>query len=300
MAVNGKNRSADSKSIEADSLQHSEENVVMEEIGRIFNSSLVIDEVFEQIGSQIQRLISFDRIRINVFDRDIGNLTNVYVSGLDISAHSVGNETPLNEPPASTLLGSGQVVVVQGMNKLELSKNFPELVPGFKAGLRSFIAIPLIFNDVVVGSLGLQSRRQNAYSNCDVQIARHAASQISGAIARARLISERIQAEESQRRLAEENAVIAEIGRIISSSADISEVYAQFGEIVSKLIPCDRISITTADFAAGEGQTAYVRGVEIDGRTRGYFSSKRFYHREGRPTTNRGSLRGGGGNRISP
>ena len=67
----------------------------------------------------------------------------------------------------------------------------------------------------------------------------------------------------------EEYEVMAEIGRIISSSAEISEVYAQFGQAVNKHLPFDRISVTTADVSLGIGRTAYAWGTVITGRIPG-------------------------------
>ena len=66
------------------------------------------------------------------------------------------------------------------------------------------------------------------------------------------------------RQLAEQNAVLAEIGRIITSSLDISEIYPLFGEQVRKLIPFDRIDIVTADIEAGTLTVEYIHGMDID------------------------------------
>ena len=49
--------------------------------------------------------------------------------------------------------------------------------------------------------------------------------------------------EEAAKRIAQENATMAEIGRIISSTLNIEEVYEHFAEEVRKLIPFDRIAI---------------------------------------------------------
>ncbi|PKB71195.1 MAG: hypothetical protein BZY87_06925 [SAR202 cluster bacterium Io17-Chloro-G6] len=70
-------------------------------------------------------------------------------------------------------------------------------------------------------------------------------------------------------RQAEENAVMAEIGRIISSSTDISEVYAQFGQVVNRLLQFDRISVASTDLEKGEVQTAYAWGIGVPGREPG-------------------------------
>ena len=69
-------------------------------------------------------------------------------------------------------------------------------------------------------------------------------------------------AERSQ--LAEQNAVLAEIGRIITSSFDISEIYPLFGEQVRRLIPFDRIDIVTADLERNTLTVEYIHGMDIE------------------------------------
>ena len=71
--------------------------------------------------------------------------------------------------------------------------------------------------------------------------------------------------QEEAKRLAEETAVLAEIGRIISSSLDIESAYDPFAEQVHKLIPFDRIVVTLLDPEGGPGTATYVRGVDIVG-----------------------------------
>ena len=66
------------------------------------------------------------------------------------------------------------------------------------------------------------------------------------------------------RQLAERNAVLAEIGRIITSSLDISEIYPLFGEQVRRLIPFDRIDIVTADLQRNTLTVEYIHGMDIE------------------------------------
>ena len=86
-------------------------------------------------------------------------------------------------------------------------------------------------------------------------------------------ITERKQAEEALRegekrtkQLAHENAVMAEIGRIISSTLDINEVYGRFSEEVRKLITFDRIVINTINPDRDSVTTVYMAGSEIGDR----------------------------------
>jgi signal transduction histidine kinase len=80
---------------------------------------------------------------------------------------------------------------------------------------------------------------------------------------------ERKRAEEVIKRMAEETAVLAEIGRIISSSLEIAQVYERFSGQVLKLIPCDRIAVNLVDLAQGRLETAYVHGAQIPGQQPG-------------------------------
>ena len=75
--------------------------------------------------------------------------------------------------------------------------------------------------------------------------------------------------EEAQRRLANDNAVVAEIGRIITSSLDINDVYARFVERVRELIPSDRTAITLTDDALESVTVEYVLGPHVPGSRAG-------------------------------
>ncbi len=89
-------------------------------------------------------------------------------------------------------------------------------------------------------------------------------------------ITDRKRAEEEQRRnreaaerLAEEMAVIAEIGRLIGSTLDIDEVYERFAVETRKLILFDRLAINLYDFKKSTLRVAYVSGSSISDRQQG-------------------------------
>ncbi|RPI99572.1 MAG: GAF domain-containing sensor histidine kinase, partial [Deltaproteobacteria bacterium] len=75
--------------------------------------------------------------------------------------------------------------------------------------------------------------------------------------------------EKTARQLAKENAVVAEIGRIIGSTLDIEEVYERFAEEVRKIIPFDRIVINLIDTEKNTFSNAYVTGIGIEDRKAG-------------------------------
>jgi two-component system, cell cycle sensor histidine kinase and response regulator CckA len=77
------------------------------------------------------------------------------------------------------------------------------------------------------------------------------------------------ESEETAKKLAQENAIMAEIGRIISSTLNIEEVYERFAVEVGKLIPFDRIVINLNDYKNNTILTSYVGGIYVTGRSPG-------------------------------
>ena len=72
--------------------------------------------------------------------------------------------------------------------------------------------------------------------------------------------------EEEAKRLAQENAIVAEIGRIISSTLDIEEIYDGFAQEVKKIIPFDRISVNMINADDYTNIMTIVSGVSIQER----------------------------------
>ena len=62
---------------------------------------------------------------------------------------------------------------------------------------------------------------------------------------------------------------MAEIGRIISSTLNIDEVYERFSQEVHKLIPFDRIEIVTINPQDYTITIAYITGIDVPGRNAG-------------------------------
>ncbi len=76
-------------------------------------------------------------------------------------------------------------------------------------------------------------------------------------------------ASEEMRLLAQENELLGEVGRIISSSLDIDDVYAGFAEQLRTLIQFERLAISLVNLDDNTFTNAYVLGDVVPGRQRG-------------------------------
>ena len=251
-----------------------QENAIIAEIGRIISSTLDINDVYDHFAEAVRKLIPFDRISINIINPKDRTFSILYAAGLDAAGRKEGDIIPLAGTAAEEVMQAHSSLLLGNLE--EFVSRFPGLLPLLEAGFQSMMLVPLISRDQVMGILNLQLRKPPLYTEQDLKLAENVGTQIAGAIANAQLYNERRRAEETlgkseeeAKRLSQENAAMAEIGRIISSTLRIEEVYDRFAEEVSKLIPLDRICISLLKPEAGMMENAYVSGIEVPDRKAG-------------------------------
>lgn len=251
---------------DASALKNAEEEVqrlarrdrVVAEIGGVVSSSLDIDEVYERFANLIGEVIPWDRLVISLKDGPSGTETRAYVAGFDIPESRRGARHGLDQSiyAESGFPERGWLAVGEQMEAF--AGRIPAVAAAFEAGIRSGLGVPLIFGDEAIGEVGFGSLKAQAYDESDLETVRRTAPQLSSAIANARLHA-------ALGKEATEREVLADIGRIMSSTFDIDDVYDHFAEQVERLIPFDRISIAEVDPDRGTITNTYVTGVEVPG-----------------------------------
>jgi PAS domain S-box-containing protein len=164
-------------------------------IGRIISSTLEIDKVYELFAEEVGKAIPFDRIAINIIDLERGTHTPTYVTGND-AGRRAGDVVPLTGTCTQEVMRTGSSQLIQEDDIEKVKEHFPGLSPLFQAGVRSFMAVPLISKDQVIGVLNFGALKQDAYADADVKLAESIGNQIAGAIASSELYAERKRAEE--------------------------------------------------------------------------------------------------------
>ncbi|MFP6595681.1 MAG: GAF domain-containing protein [Dehalococcoidia bacterium] len=64
--------------------------------------------------------------------------------------------------------------------------------------------------------------------------------------------------------------IVAEIGRLLSSTSEIGDVYPRFAGLVGELIEFDRLSVSSIDSSTGLMEILYVDGVYLSDRDAGF------------------------------
>ncbi|MBC8453116.1 MAG: PAS domain S-box protein, partial [Chloroflexi bacterium] len=189
----------------------------------------------------------------------------IVVDGLEVAHGSLGAYRPFSETVIQAkILANQERLVVNGAQYREHADRNPTEQRRYDAGLRSLLMVPLVWQGRSIGSLNVRSTNPNAYGEHEIELAEQISAQIAGAIATSAQYT-LIEAESSERqRLAEEQSVIAQIGRIASSSLDTNEVFTTFSEQAQKLIPFDRFVVSVISEDRSELIDEFVYGIKFD------------------------------------
>jgi PAS domain S-box-containing protein len=247
-----------------------EEQTAIAEIGRIVSSTLDLNEVFSSFADQVRDLLPFNRLVISLVDEGKTTITDAFVDGQEIDDGKPGNQHPLSGDIKESVVRRNSTLVV---NKPEQAKPWAKRggeITRLSAGLVSVLIVPLAWQGEVVGALSFRSVKEDVYGAHEVNLAERVGAQIAGAVASANQYS-KLEAESSERQqLADEQARISEIGRIVSSTLDIKEVLTAFTEQARSLVPFDRLVISTMDDNDNISTDILVDGMTIESEPPGF------------------------------
>jgi PAS domain S-box-containing protein len=165
-------------------------------MGRIISSNINVEEVYGRFAEEVSKVISFDRLSVNIINRAEGRVTVAYAAGLPIPGRQPGDVFSLAGSTNELVAIARSGLLIQPKIEEEVDRLLSEQQPSFKAGLRSQMAVPLISEDQVIGILNFLSKKQNAFTDADLKLGEAIGIQITGAIAGAQIFNSRLQAEE--------------------------------------------------------------------------------------------------------
>lgn len=118
--------------------------------------------------------------------------------------------------------------------------------------LRSWMGVPLITQDKVIGYIGLESCSPNPFTERDATIAQTFANSAAIALGNARLYQDAL-------RTAERRAVLHRISQdVVRFTQDSEQIYAAIHDAASKLMPCDVFIVALWEEAKGENVSVYI------------------------------------------
>ena len=193
-----------------------EEKAVVDEVARIITSTLDTEDVYERFAAEVKKLVDFDRMSVNIFDRQAGILTMKHTIGQEVSSRRVGDTWSLDGTPPQVVIATGQTLLRSDISDRQFAADQRYL----DVDLRSMMLLPLVYQGTAIGCLALSSTNIGAYGPKEQVILERLAHQIAPAVANAELFEQRKQAEEAQRHLVEgvSDAIIASDERFVTTA----------------------------------------------------------------------------------
>jgi len=223
-------------------------------------STMALETAWDGFAGNVSRLINYDRIVLALYHSESDTLRNEFEYGLTVKGLPAGMEIPMDATIGGAVVSSGEAVLESSVGP-EFISRFPFSEPLLAAGIRSLMALPLVSGRSVAGVLHLQSRTLGAYGRRDVAVGRAIAALAGGTFGSLRLISRLESRVYDLSQSGAERQILTDIAALVSSSLDVSDVYAPFCDRVGQLIPWNRIVIQTLNgdgtvtdrFSAGVG-----------------------------------------------
>jgi phosphoserine phosphatase RsbU/P len=177
--------------------QRTREMRTLIEIGHEITSHLDLDSLLNNIGPMLDRLIDYDHLLVGLIDETGNEFVWRIEEGYGSEKGEGANRTGITRGIVGRAVQEKQIQVVKDV-LLDPDYYLPE--GESHPGSRSMIAVPLIYEEKVIGVIALESNRTNAYNEYQGRLLENLANHISIAIINARLYAEHVERERSLER----------------------------------------------------------------------------------------------------
>lgn len=229
--------------------QRLSETTTLQEVSRVVNSALDLDEIFERVVKELADAFQYPLIGLFALDG----------RELQIQAYH-GYEADEIETLTNLNLETGIVGRAARSGQVEFVENVtldPDYIP-VKDWVHSLIAVPIVSDEIVLGILTVHSDEKNPLDENDVQMLRTFAGQVATAMVNASLYTEMVRlseeleqrVEERTRELREERDRIDTLYRIaveLTASLDLDRVLNRALELVGEAVGADSGSLFLVD-----------------------------------------------------
>ncbi|MDP9300662.1 MAG: GAF domain-containing protein, partial [Actinomycetota bacterium] len=247
----------ETKRLLAESDQRAAELSVINEIGAALARQLDFQSIVELVGERVGSIFETRSLHISFYDETSGRIdfpylieegeryeTDPITLGEGLTSHVIRSRTPLKLATSEEAVAMG--AITQGLTT------------------QSWLGVPILAGDRVLGTIALESLTPHAYDEADVRLLSTLASSMGQALENARLFDEtkRLLAETDER--AAELAIINGVQQGLAAQLDMQTMYDLVGNKVQEIFDAQVVDIGIID--PGDGLIHFPYTIERDVR----------------------------------
>lgn len=208
-------------------------------------SALELDQVLDEILEQLRQVIDHDSACIFIWE---GNIVHaVAARELPDMDSVIGKRFPADNHLFQLVLKHQNPIILDNVNTDSRFQGW-----GGTDKMRSWMGVPLITLDKVIGYLTLDSSQENAYNESHASLAQIFANQAAIAIENARLFR-------STKDSADRQKLLHQLSQeMIQAGMDLEQIYQSVHNTTAQLMPADSFVISILDEKAEEIVATYL------------------------------------------
>lgn len=198
-------------------------------------------DAFDDMASEVQRAIQFDRLSAHMVDWDDETVRVHVIHGADDALRAVGPVRPLVETNVKQVVESGDITVISEEQLLATQENSSFAQFAIEQGIKVVVGAPMVVEDRKLGVLFLASRKEGLDSPWNLDLLRDLSAQVARPLERWRT-----RRDSETRSL--HHSIVAKIGQLASSADDLEDAYNYIAAELRRGIQFDRLAAHLVDW----------------------------------------------------
>ena len=216
---------------------------VVPEVARVLGTSLNVAEIFDQLAAAVRPVLDFDIMVTRLLEPE-----GISEEGVLLVAEGGSVQTPPRGAQTSfaARLLSGEPVLMQECEN-ELDPANPADRTVLDNGIRSFVAVPLIFGEKMGGLLGFAKKEPYRFDESDLEVVEEIAQHVVVAVQHQRLAEKQhrlaiaeLRAQQLERRVERLHGALSEpygFGRILGRAPSLREALERAARVAPEETP---------------------------------------------------------------
>ena len=230
----------------AETRHRAAELAIINSVGQGLVKELNFHTIIDLVGDKVRQIFNSQNVGIRLIDHETNLVHFPYL--INGGERYYPDPVPIGDGFTGHIVRTRQPLVVnQDMEKRMAELGSSVLVQEQGETDKSFVGVPILAADQVIGVIALAEKRENAFPESSVNLLTTLASNLGVALQNARLFDETNRLLAETRARAKELEVINNVGQMLAAQLDMQGIHELVGEKLREIFDAQVVSIITYD-----------------------------------------------------